>query len=68
MKTTSSTLHLNDITNSLWDTMKKNKEGLMDNHRAATQATVAGKILKGKADQIRAKRLTNLPERLEFYE
>lgn len=59
---------LEDVTKSLWDTMKKNKEGKLDNARALTQATLASRILKGEADRIRAKRLTNLPDRLEFYE
>lgn len=60
--------NLKEITKSLWDTMKQNKEGKMDNARALTQSYIASRILKGEADRIRAKRLTNLPDRLEFYE
>lgn len=61
-------LNINDLTNDLWDTMQQNKAGSLDNDRAKAQAAVAGKILKGKADQLRHKKLTNKPKgEIQFY-
>jgi len=59
---------LNDVMNKLWDGMEKNRKGEMDNERGKTQTKFANSILKGKADQIRHKKLTNKPESIPFYE
>lgn len=64
---TKCTLNVNDIVNDLWDTMKENKKGSIDNEKAKTQSMVAGKIIKAKSDQLKAKKLTNKPEVLDFY-
>lgn len=64
---TKCSFNVNDVANDLWDTMKANKKGDIDNARAITQAAIAGRILKAKADQLHSKKLTNKPASIEFY-
>lgn len=61
-------LNINDVVNDLWDSMQTNKAGNLDNDRVNSQARLAGKLLKGKADQLRNRKMSGLPESIPFYE
>lgn len=58
----------NDLVNHLWDAMQANSEGDLDNARLGKQSQVAARIIRVKAENIKYKKLTNDPKKIDFFE